>query len=359
MVAINVLVWGLTVANGAGAVKASAEMLLYWGGNAASEVQGGDWWRLLTATFLHSGAMHLAMNMAGLVGAGITVERIYGHRLFLLIYLGSGLVGSALSLHFSAQQAVSVGASGAVFGVTGALLVGIFQHRRKLPRAFGAQTLGGVGFFIVYSLVQGFAQQGIDNGAHVGGLLGGCLLAFLLPERFAMEHFLRTFRTRAAAGLAVVAAATAGLALTAPPAQLEQRRLFESRPILERAVSGFDAAIKELQVEHEKVQAGVLTERESDERSRTVHAPVFRRLLADLDRIYLAPSDPRGPMIKETRLMTALILESLEMDSVYREGSDKPEPADPLRMAAIEKELRRAGNRFVRLAEEAKARQQP
>ena len=93
--------------------------------------------------------MHLAMNMLGLVGAGIIVERIYGHRLFALIYLGSGLMGSALSFHFSAQHAGSVGAPGAVFGITGALFVGIFQHRQKLPNASSKHAISSIGIFIV------------------------------------------------------------------------------------------------------------------------------------------------------------------------------------------------------------------
>lgn len=87
IIAINILVWVLNVSNGASVLQAPADKLLLWGGNAASEVQKGEWWRLLTATFLHSGLMHLAMNMLGLFSVGITVERIYGHRLFTLIYL--------------------------------------------------------------------------------------------------------------------------------------------------------------------------------------------------------------------------------------------------------------------------------
>ncbi len=137
------------------------------------------------------------MNMVGLVSAGVTVERIYGRPQFALIYFGAGLAGSALRLHFSAQQAVSVGASGAVFGITGAFLVGVFQHRDKLPKTFSKQTLSGLSFFILYALAQGFAKQGIDNAAHIGGLLGGCLLAFILPERFDPIHFAATVRRSA------------------------------------------------------------------------------------------------------------------------------------------------------------------
>jgi rhomboid protease GluP len=353
LIAVNVLVWAITVLNGAAVLKAPADKLLLWGGNAASEVQRGEWWRLLTATFLHSGLMHIAMNMVGLASAGITVERIYGHRLFLLIYLGAGLIGSALSLHFSAQNAVSVGASGAVFGVTGALLIGFYQHREQLPKTIGKQTLSSMGFFIIYSLMQGFAHQGIDNAAHVGGLLGGCLLAFVLPERFDMSHFVRTFNRRAVAGIAIVLIATASLAALAPPAAIDQKKVFEGNIALLNALNGFDQAFKSLQQEHKDVQAGKMTERQSDDRSRTVHAPMFHKVLQGFRQVYLAPSDPRLPIYKETMRMTELILESLEMQSVYQEGSDKPEPIDPARMAAIQEELKQIDGRLTKLLQDA------
>ncbi|NTV97244.1 MAG: rhomboid family intramembrane serine protease, partial [Thiobacillus sp.] len=222
LIAANLAVWLAMLSQGGGFLDVPADKLLLWGGNAASEVQRGEWWRLLTATFLHGGFVHVAMNMLGLLGAGILVERIYGKRLFLLVYFGSGLLGSALSLHFSAQEVVSVGASGAVFGVTGALLVAVWQHRDKLPKTFSKEMLSGIGFFVVYSLMQGFGKAGIDNAAHVGGLLGGCLIAYVLPERFDMDHFRRHYLSRALLALAAAGLATFGLAATAPRAVVDQ-----------------------------------------------------------------------------------------------------------------------------------------
>lgn len=357
VVAANVIVWLATAIYGGSVLQTSADKLLLWGGNAASEVQHGEWWRLLTATFLHGGVMHLAMNMIGLVSAGITVERIYGHRLFLLVYLGSGLLGSALSLHYSAQVAVSVGASGAVFGVTGALLVAVFQHRHVLPKTFGKQTISSLAVFIVYALMQGFAKQGIDNAAHIGGLLGGCVLAFLLPERFDPAHFARHFKVRAVAGLALVLAATTGLAAMAPRAAVDQKRLFESSALIARGMAGFDAAIKAVQQDAQAVQSGRMSERQADERSRAVHAPAFRAVLQDLSAAYLRPDDPREALVRDVRRMSELLLESLAMESVYRAGSDKPEPADPQRMTAIETELREIDARLQKLIAASQAQQ--
>ena len=354
IIGINVLIWLLTLTQGASIVNTTADKLFVWGGNAASEVQKGEWWRLLSATFLHSGFLHVAMNMLGLYTAGVVVERIYGPRLFLIIYLGSGLVGSALSLHFSAQQAVSVGASGAVFGVTGALLVAVFQHRDKLPKVFSKQMLSGVGFFVLYSLMQGLGKHGIDNAAHIGGLVGGCLAAFILPERFDMTYFQRTFAKRTVAALVILSAATLSLAAMAPQAAIDQARVFASNEILAQAFKRFDQGAKALQQEQADIQAGKITEREADERSRAVHAPVFRDVANELSLVVLLPSDPREPFLRDIQSMSELLYESLAMESVFNEESKKYEPANPDRAAKIEVELSKINERAMKYANSAK-----
>ncbi len=113
MIALNVGIWLFTLTHGATLDATAPAKLVDWGGNAAVLVQEGQWWRLLTATFLHSSLRHIGANMLVLFLLGKHVERFYGTRGFLLIYLGAGLAGSALSLHFGAQTAVSVGASDA------------------------------------------------------------------------------------------------------------------------------------------------------------------------------------------------------------------------------------------------------
>lgn len=346
LISLNVFIWLGTVALGASLAQTPADKLLEWGGNAASEVQRGEWWRLLTATFLHSGVMHVAMNMLGLYSAGLLVERIYGHRLYLVVYFCSGLIGSALSLHFSAQQAVSVGASGAVFGVTGALLVAVFQHRDKLPREFSKQMMSGIGFFVVYSLMQGFAKQGIDNAAHIGGLIGGCLAAFILPERFEMEHFRKTFASRATMAIIAGTIATVGIAAAAPRATVDQARIFASAKVLERGISEFQMALKAIQQDLADVQAGKRSEREADDRSRTVHAPAFRKVIDDLSQVTLRPGDRREPLMKDTIRASELFAESLAMESVFVEGDPKPHPADPARSSQIEVEIKVVAERL-------------
>ncbi|WP_263772617.1 rhomboid family protein [Propionivibrio soli] len=356
LIGINLVVWLLTLFNGAGVGSAGADKLLLWGGNAASEVQKGDWWRLVSATFLHSGLMHVAMNMFGLYAAGVTVERIYGSYPFLLIYFASGLLGSALSLHFSAQQTVSVGASGAVFGITGALLVAVLQHRGTLPRTFSKQTISGVGFFILYSLVQGFTHPGIDNAAHIGGLLGGCLTALILPERFDFETFNGALRQRALAAFVAAGVAIVAVAVAAPPASLDQRQLLASNDVAGRALQSFSDGLQALYDEQAQLNAGGITEKEVDERSRNVHAPVFRQVADDLSHVILRPGDPRQPLIKDAQRMSVLLAESLGMASVDDPPTGRPQPADPKRMAEISAEIAMLNSR---LAQDLKALRGP
>lgn len=346
LIALNVGVWLWMAVSGIGILHAPADQLLLWGGNAASEVQKGEWWRLLSATFIHGGILHIAMNMLGLYAAGTTVERIYGRRLFLLIYFGAGLLGSALSLHFSAQHAVSVGASGAVFGIAGALLVAYMQHRDKLPKASAKNMISGIGFFVIYSLMQGFGKTGIDNAAHVGGLIGGCLLAYILPERFDMAHYRKTFHSRSATALAAIATLVAWTATAAPKATVDQAGIFASAEYVQRGLAGFDAVMKDLQQEAKDVQSGKLTERDADARSRTVFAPKFRAVADDLSRTVFHPDDPRAAFVGTVKRMAEVLFEMNEMESVFVDGDPKPHPVDPQRMEKLSAEFAQLAERF-------------
>jgi rhomboid protease GluP len=345
LIAINAVIWLASLVYGADVSASPTDLLLRWGGNAASEVQRGEWWRLVSAMFLHSGLLHLALNMFGLYFAGVTVERIYGHRLFALIYLGSGLVGGALSLHFSAQTGVSVGASGAVFGVTGALLIAMVLQRKHLPKSLGKQTLWSLGFFILYSLAQGFSKPNVDNAAHVGGLLAGCLLAYLLPKHFDMNAFVQQYKPRALMGLLITAGLTAGLSGAAPTAQIDQR----AGLLIVEGMRKLHDAGQAMQREAELVKMGKMSELESDERSRTVFAPMVRDALMVLNKAELPISDPRHAQLTGAKRLSTLTLEALEMDSVHPDGHNKPEPVNPQRMAEINEEIQMVSKQMIAL----------
>lgn len=134
-------------------------------------VAEGDWWRLVTAMFLHYGPLHLGMNMLVLWFIGPPLEDYFGHGRYALVYLVSGLAGSAGALIWS-PNALTVGASGAIWGIMGAALV--LEARRTY--VFGGQAMG----LVVLNLAFTFLVPGVSIGGHVGGLVGGalCALAF-------------------------------------------------------------------------------------------------------------------------------------------------------------------------------------
>ena len=136
-------------------------------------IDQGEWWRLLTPILVHAGALHLFLNMYILFLYGPNVEQTFGTARFIVMFLVSGFMGSAFSYAIPPDN-LSVGASGAIFGVVGVLVV--YLYRRRSSHVM-AHYLRGMGFFIVANLAFGFIFPGIDNFAHIGGLLGGALMA--------------------------------------------------------------------------------------------------------------------------------------------------------------------------------------
>ena len=146
------------------------------------DVANGEYWRLWTVTLLHGNYMHLFFNMYALFLAGTLVEQIYGPWVFGLIYLLSAAAGSVGSFVFGGDVP-SVGASGAIFGLFGVLLAVSRTHHPVLDRR-GQLILGQMGVLIALNLVFGFMVPGIDISAHIGGLIGGLWLGFILvPTR--------------------------------------------------------------------------------------------------------------------------------------------------------------------------------
>lgn len=339
LVVTNVIVWIAMVAAGAKILASPIPMLYEWGANATSAVQDGQVWRLLSSMFLHGNVFHLVINMAALVSAGLIVERLYGHRLFSLIYFSSGIVGSALSLHFASQTTVAVGASGAIFGVTGALFVAIFQHRKNLPKSFSKQMIASLSFFITYSLVQSFTKDGIDTAAHIGGLVAGSALAFILPERLNMESFSKLRLRRGAVGALLTLLTTCGLVYFAPSAKVDLEQTIRGAATVAAGMNQFAAVMAALEQEEKDVAAGKISIRESDDRSRTVFAPKMAEALTTLRSGSLAPSDPRMPVYNATVHMAELMEESLAMKSIFKPGSEIPDPIDPARAAELKQEM--------------------
>lgn len=179
LIGINVLVYLAELAGGGtvdglnntiydhGSLVATAQ----YSNGALAGVAHGEWWRLFTAAFLHYGPIHLALNMYSLYITGSLLEHVVGRWRFLLLYAVSGLAGSAGAL-IASPNAITVGASGAIFGVFGALFV--------LERARHISSGGQIAALIVINLVFSFLVPGISIGGHIGGLLGGAALMSVL-----------------------------------------------------------------------------------------------------------------------------------------------------------------------------------
>ncbi|WP_160112342.1 rhomboid family intramembrane serine protease [Salicibibacter kimchii] len=134
-------------------------------------IDDGEWWRILTSMFLHIGFFHLFMNSLALLFLGTAVERIFGTARFIWIYMVAGIVGSTASYAFTEQ--VSAGASGAIFGCFGALVFFGVNHRRLFFRTIGRSVI----VILLINVIFGTIVPMVDNGAHMGGLVGGFLAA--------------------------------------------------------------------------------------------------------------------------------------------------------------------------------------
>ncbi len=166
LVFISMYIWG----NG----SENTITLLLFGANFRPLVQAGEIWRLATSMFLHIGIVHLVVNMYSLYIIGKQLESFLGRWKFLIVYLGSGILGSLLSV--VVHSSISAGASGAIFGLLGSLLYFGYHYRLYLGTVLKTQVIP----IIIINLLIGFMVPGIDNFAHIGGLVGGYLLTMVL-----------------------------------------------------------------------------------------------------------------------------------------------------------------------------------
>lgn len=154
-------------------------MLQHGAAYAPLMVQQQEYWRIISSMFLHFGITHLLNNMVMLGALGWNLEVEIGKVKFLVIYLLSGIGGGLLSMYhdiYTENPAVFAGASGAIFGLMGALLYVVIANRGRLGRLSGR----GMGFMVALSLYFGLTSGGVDNAAHIGGLICGFVLAVLL-----------------------------------------------------------------------------------------------------------------------------------------------------------------------------------
>ncbi|HEY8909284.1 MAG TPA: rhomboid family intramembrane serine protease [Desulfosporosinus sp.] len=171
---INLVVFLLmTLAGG----STDQRVLIAFGAKVNSLIEAGEVWRLLTSNFIHIGIMHLAFNLYALWALGPLTEESFGHRRFFMIYIFSGLGGSIASFLFT--TALSAGASGAIFGLLGALLYYSFKRPQLWKSGLGMNLV----LVIMVNFGFGLIQPGIDNFAHLGGLLTGAIISIFSSKR--------------------------------------------------------------------------------------------------------------------------------------------------------------------------------
>lgn len=165
---------------------ALSNVLIAFGAKDNDLIIQGQYWRFVTPIFLHANLLHVGLNMLNLAVLGVFLERLVGHMRFLLIYLITGIVSIIASFYFMPQE-ISVGASGAIFGLVGAYSVFVLMHRRAFRKG-GIPALLWLIIVIVGNLSIGFFVPNIDNHAHVGGLLSGCLLGWWFTPLYTLTQ---------------------------------------------------------------------------------------------------------------------------------------------------------------------------
>jgi membrane associated rhomboid family serine protease len=179
LIGINIILFIVTAYLGGGILVPNAEVLIRLGSDYTPLTSAGQWWRLFTSMFLHFGLLHLAFNMWALWANGVTTERLYGSTRYLALYLVAGVAGSLTSFLWH-PFVNGAGASGAIFGVLGALFAYFLRTDSGVPKSVLTAQRNTAAIFIVISILNAARVQGIDNAAHLGGLAAGFVMGLIL-----------------------------------------------------------------------------------------------------------------------------------------------------------------------------------
>ena len=181
IIAANALIFAAMVMSGVSISSPTTEQLWRWGADLGPLTLGGQWWRVITNVFVHVGLWHVAVNMWALWNLGMLAERIFGRWHYLYIYLFCGVCGSLASLAWH-PWITSAGASGAIFGLAGALIVTFRFGRLPIPAEVIKPILRTLVIFTVINIGFGVVAQFVDNSAHLGGFGGGILAAAIIIQ---------------------------------------------------------------------------------------------------------------------------------------------------------------------------------
>src|SRR5271166_3931067 len=177
----NVMVFIAMVMASGPSLDFTGQVSVHFGANYGPYTLSGQWWRLLTYMFLHGGLFHIAMNMWCLWNLGTLCESLYGRWTYAAVYLITGVAGGLASVAWN-PSVLSVGASGAIFGLAGALIASFYLGEFSLPKIAIGGTLRSLVVFAGFNLFFGGVVGGIDNACHIGGLVSGLILGALIAR---------------------------------------------------------------------------------------------------------------------------------------------------------------------------------
>jgi len=277
IVAVNAVIFVLMVIDSGAVFLPGVDTLVRWGANRGALTLDGQWWRLLTCTFVHVGLIHIGLNMWVLWNIGQLIERLAGNAGFLLLYVLSGLFGSLASVYWN-PEVTSAGASGAVFGAFGGLMGFALLRGDSIPKSILSRLRASGSAFVFYNLIFGLSIPGIDMAAHIGGLVAGFACGLVLSQPLDQVTVLtRTWRNAVMTVLGTVSLIAAiSLAPAAPVAR--PSRVMPLSAVEQRLLEQYQHA-------HRRHQEGKLSAQEFAEVIETQVLPTWRAARQSFDKV--------------------------------------------------------------------------
>jgi rhomboid protease GluP len=330
LVAVNFAVFVLMALSGVAIDNPKIADLLRWGADFGPLTLGGEPWRLFTSMFVHIGLAHVASNMLVFAYVGPTVERMLGNAGFLVLYLVAGLAGSLLALYANPLQ-VEAGASGAIFGIYGALVALLLRDRESIPPHVSSKLLRFATIFVVYNLVYSLTP-GISMAAHIGGLIAGFACGFAIAQPLTRDALAgRALRDLVAlgAGAVLLIAGLAGMHARYP-------NLDGLEVALEKFV-GVQATIPEkISALRVKSYADATVGAESADRVEQEFLPAWREAQSALEAVQPVPKTMAGDVDDIERYMRRRAANWQDLAAAWRAADEKRIDAAEHEMSAID-----------------------
>ena len=300
-------------------------------GMAAASEHLGERWKLVLSPFLHTSISCIFIGLAILCYLGPALERIYGRGLFILIYLGSAVIGNAASYQFAA----SCGASGAIFGLCGAITANSLLRKNTLSRPVHGGTVYLAWGFIVVSMILGLFESEFDFVGHAGGFLGGFLITLILPERLGMQASHRMGVMRPLATILLIILLAGGLTMIVKPVT----EPIATASLLFRSAERYKDLTRALQRQKMDIKERQLSYEDADEQNRSIYVPAFRKLSEDISRLDLPSGDPKERFRSDLRRMSRLMEELLSIKTEHSEGALRLGTTEEARAEQIKREI--------------------